>query len=61
VLMLTGSHRQGIERRVLVEGIAAVLEKPVDFDELFAHIRRLVPQAGTVRKPGAALPPGNVR
>jgi DNA-binding response OmpR family regulator len=61
VLMLTGSHRQGIERRVLVEGIAAVLEKPVDFNELFDHIRRIVPQAGTVRTPDAALPRGNVR
>jgi DNA-binding response OmpR family regulator len=41
VLMLTGSRRRGIERRVLVEGIAAILEKPVNFDELFEHIRRV--------------------
>ena len=59
--MLTGSHRGGIERRVLVEGIAGILEKPVNFDELFDHIRRIVPQAGTVRTPDAASPPDNVR
>ncbi|HEX4070214.1 MAG TPA: response regulator [Planctomycetaceae bacterium] len=61
VLMLTGSHRRGIERRVLVEGIAAVLEKPVNFDELFDHIRRIVPQAGTVPTSDAASPHGNAR
>jgi two-component system cell cycle response regulator len=61
-LMLTGSHRQGIERRVLVEGIVAVLEKPVDFDELFDHIRRIVPQAESVPGPQTgASPHGNVR
>jgi DNA-binding response OmpR family regulator len=62
VLMLTGSRRQGIERRVLVEGIAAVLEKPVDFDELFDYIWRIVPQAESVPLPQtAASPNGNVR
>ncbi len=49
VLMLTGSHRRGIERRVLVEGIAAVLEKPVNFDELFDHIRRVASSLATGR------------
>jgi DNA-binding response OmpR family regulator len=59
ILMLTGSHRPCLERRLAVQGIAGVLEKPVDFDELFDHIERIASAPPAGRTPSSDMSPCN--
>lgn len=62
VLMVTGSHTSGIQRRMLCEGVIDVLEKPVNFKLLLDYIRQIASSSLAPRTPDAEkLPRDHVR